>query len=76
MEHDMKTQVLCMVTIRRREYMSEREYQPESSLKLVWVGDGETPAQVVERHYDRVSDPYGTTWRVESVDEAETIGDP
>ena len=72
----MKRLVLCMVSVQRREYMSERDFAPETSLKHVWVAESETSADVVERHFNLFSDAYGTSWSVRSVDEVETIGNP
>lgn len=72
----MKRLVLCMVKVRRRDYVSDREYEAEYSLKQVWVGPDENLTYVVEQHYKRLSDTYGARLSVLSVEEVETIGSP
>jgi hypothetical protein len=73
----MKRLALCVVTIARGEHMRGR-VKSEEMLKQVWVDDerGESARYVVERHYEALSDPYGTSFDVVSVDEVETIGTP
>jgi hypothetical protein len=67
----MKRLVLCEVTIHEREYMTESKTY--KALKQVRVGDGQTAEGVVEEHYRKRSDPYGTSYSVH-VEEVEVIG--
>lgn len=68
----MKRLVLCEITIETREYMQSRS-KSKKVLKQVAVGEGQTPEEVVQEHYRKLSDPYGTYYRV-SVEEVEVIG--